>query len=322
MEQRALGRSGLVVSRLGLGTATWGKDTDEDDAAAQLVAFREAGGTLLDVSPEYVGEAETVAARLLRDVVPREEVIVCAKAGGPLGLGPMNRGASRAHLIRALDTSLSRMRLDYVDLWHWHTWDAAVPLEESLAALDLAVSSGRVRYAGVSNLSGWQTAAAATWQRAWPGRTPITATQVEYSLVERSAEAELLPACEHLGVGVLAWSPLGRGVLTGKYIDGTPADSRGASPAMAPYVEVRRNGRSARIVAAVLTAADGLGTSPLAVALAWVRDRPGVASALVGARDAAQLAASLAAEPITLPVEITAALDDVSTEIDAPPPLG
>jgi aryl-alcohol dehydrogenase-like predicted oxidoreductase len=312
MEQRALGRSGLVVSRLGLGTATWGKDTDEDDAAAQLVAFREAGGTLLDVSPEYVGEAETVAARLLRDVVPREEVIVCAKAGGPLGLGPMNRGASRAHLIRALDTSLSRMRLDHVDLWHWHTWDAAVPLEESLAALDLAVSSGRVRYAGVSNLSGWQTAAAATWQRAWPGRTPITATQVEYSLVERSAEAELLPACEHLGVGVLAWSPLGRGVLTGKYRHGIPSDSRAASPHLREFVGRRLTDPAARIVEAVAIAADGLGTSPVAVALAWIRDRAGIDAAIVGARTVGQLAGSLAADAVVLPSEIRHALDDVS----------
>ena len=120
------------------------------------------------------------------------------------------------------------------------------------------------------------------------------------------------PAAAHHGIGLLAWAPLGRGVLTGKYTDGTPADSRGASPKLAPYVEARRNERSARIVQAVLTAADGLGTSPLAIALAWVRDRPGVASAVVGPRDVAQLAASVAAESVTLPLEIRAALDDVS----------
>jgi aryl-alcohol dehydrogenase-like predicted oxidoreductase len=135
---------------------------------------------------------------------------------------------------------------------------------------------------------------------------------VEYSLLCRDPETELLPAAVHHGVGLLAWAPLGRGVLTGKYAVGTPADSRGASPALAPYVEARRNERSARIVQAVLTAADGLGTSPLSVALAWVRDRPGVGAAIVGARDAAQLAASTAADGVVLPAEITAALDDVS----------
>jgi aryl-alcohol dehydrogenase-like predicted oxidoreductase len=140
---------------------------------------------------------------------------------------------------------------------------------------------------------------------------PVSA-QVEYSLLTRGAEEELVPAAAFHGVGLLAWAPLGRGVLTGKYLDGTPADSRGASTAHAQYVEARRTERSARIVHAVLTAADGLGTTPLAVALAWVRDRPGVAAAVVGARHTAQLAASTAAESVELPAEIRAALDDVS----------
>lgn len=143
-----------------------------------------------------------------------------------------------------------------------------------------------------------------------------TAVQVsvlaEYSLLAREPEAGLLPAAAHHGVGLLAWAPLGRGVLTGRYTDGTPADPGAASAVRAPYVEVRRTERSARIVQAVRTAADGLGVSPLAVALAWVRDRPGVAAAVVGARDAAQLAASMAADSVTLPAAIRSALDDVS----------
>jgi len=312
MEQRALGRSGLVVSRLGLGTATWGRDTDEDDAAAQLVAFREAGGTLLDVAPERACEpTEPLVGRLVREVVPRPELVLAAKAGGP-GLGGLSVGGSRGHLLAALDATLRRLGTDYVDLWQLHRWDARVPLEETLAALDLAVSSGRARYVGVANLSGWQTAAAATWQRAWPGRAPVVSTQVEYSLLERGVEREVVPACADAGIGLLAWSPLGRGVLTGKYRHGTPSDSRAASPHLRDFVGRHLNDAAARIVEAVATAADGLGTSPLAVALAWVRDRPAVTAPILGARTVGQLAGSLAADGVTLPAEIRSALDDVS----------
>lgn len=317
MEQRRLGRSGLTVSRLGLGTASWGRDTDEDDAAAQLTAFRDAGGTLLDVAPEYVGDAEPIVGRLLRDVVPRSELVLAAKVGGPTGPGPMGRGLSRAHLLRALDITLARLGTDDVDLWQPHMWDPGVPIEETLSAVDIAVSSGRVRYIGASNLSGWQTATVATWQRAWPGRAPIVATQVEYSLLERGVEREVVPACADAGLGLLAWAPLGRGVLTGKYRHGTPSDSRAASPLLSKYVGQRLTDAAARVVEAVAIAADGLGTSPLAVALAWLRDRPGVTAPLVGARTVGQLAASLAAEAVTLPAEIRSALDDVSA-----PPIG
>jgi len=164
----------------------------------------------------------------------------------------------------------------------------------------------------VSNYCGWQLGTAAASQRSTPGRTPIVSNQVEYSLLERGVEREVTPAAEHHGIGLLPWAPLGRGVLTGKYRNGTPADSRGASPHFAPYVEHHRTERAARIVQAVVTAADGLGTSPLAVALAWVRDRPCVVAPVIGARDTAQLAGSLAAEEVELPPAIRAALDDVS----------
>ena len=157
-----------------------------------------------------------------------------------------------------------------------------MPLDETLSAVQVAVLAGKVRYAGLVAPQGWQLATVAERARALGNITLPASAQVEYSLLARAVETELLPAARHHGVGLLAWAPLGRGVLTGKYADGTPADSRAASPALAPYVEARRNERSARIVQAVLTAADGLGTSPLAVALAWVRDRPGVASAVVG----------------------------------------
>jgi aryl-alcohol dehydrogenase-like predicted oxidoreductase len=185
-------------------------------------------------------------------------------------------------------------------------------LEETLAACDTAVSSGRVRYVGISNFTGWQTAQAVTWQRAWPGRAPLVSTQVEYSLLQRGVEREVVPAAEALGLGVLAWSPLGRGLLTGKYRQGAPDGSRGASPQWQGFIDGLRSATADRIVEAVVTAADGLGTTPLAVALAWVRDRPGVTAPVVGARTAAQLQSSLDAEAVRLPAAIRTALEDVS----------
>jgi aryl-alcohol dehydrogenase-like predicted oxidoreductase len=313
VEQRALGRSGLVVSRLALGTMTWGRDTDEDEAAMQLTAFVDAGGTLVDTADVYCdGESERTLGHLLADVVPRSDVLVATKAVGRTAPGPMGRGASRGHLMGALDASLERLGLDYVDLWQLHAWDETTPLEETLAACDLAVSSGRARYVGVSNFTGWQTAQAATWQRAWPGRTPIISTQVEYSLLQRGVEREVVPAAEALGLGVLAWSPLGRGLLTGKYRQGAPDGSRGASPQWQGFIDGLRSATADRIVEAVVTAADGLGTTPLAVALAWVRDRPGVTAPVVGARTAQQLQSSLDAETVRLPAAIRTALEDVS----------
>jgi aryl-alcohol dehydrogenase-like predicted oxidoreductase len=316
MEQRHLGSSGLTVSRLGLGTAMWGRDTDEHEAADQLYAFVEAGGTLLDTADTYGdGESERVIGKLVGDVVPRADVVIATKAGALPKQGRKNSrrvDASRKTMLDALDASLHRLGTDYVDLWQLHAWDPSTPLEETLSALDTAVSSGRVRYVGLSNLSGWQAAKAATWQSAWPGRTPLVSIQVEFSLLNRSAEEEVLPAAADTGLGVLAWSPLGRGVLTGKYRNGIPADSRAASPHFEAFVQPYLAPECASVVDAVVTAADGLGVSPLAVALAWVRDRPGIVAPIVGARTAAQLLGTLAADELTLPDEIRAALDDVS----------
>ncbi|PRX44956.1 aryl-alcohol dehydrogenase-like predicted oxidoreductase [Prauserella shujinwangii] len=309
MEYRQLGTSGLRVSRMGLGTMSWGTETDADEAANQLVAFVDAGGTLVDTADIYAeGEGERILGSLLADVVPREDVVLATKAVARRGDGPFGGGASRGALLAALDGSLRRLGVDHVDLWQLHAWDGAVPIEETLRTLEFAVSSGRTRYVGVANYTGWQLATAAMGLR----EHRIVSSQVEYSLLERGVEREVVPSAAHHGVGLLAWAPLGRGVLTGKYRSGTPADSRGASPTYAGYVEQHRTERAGRIVEAVATAADGLGQSPLAVALAWVRDRPGVVAPVVGARDTGQLAGSLAAEELTLPPAIRAALDDVS----------
>jgi aryl-alcohol dehydrogenase-like predicted oxidoreductase len=313
MQQRYLGRTGLKVSRLGLGTLTWGRDTDEHEAREQLIAFTEAGGTLLDTAAGYGdGASEELVGSLVGDVVRREDVVIATKAGIGRSRGARETNTSRGHLVSTLDASLRRLGVDHVDLWQVHTWADDVPLEETLTALDFAVTSGRAAYVGVSNYSGWQSAQAATWQRAVPGRAPLASNQVEYSLVNRGAEAEVLPAAAALGLGILPWSPLGRGVLTGKYRYGTPADSRGASPHFASFVGSYLNERTGRVVEAVARAAEGLDWSPLEVALTWVRDRPGVTAPIIGARTAAQLRGSLTVEDVVLPPQITAALDDVS----------
>ncbi|MFC4610750.1 aldo/keto reductase [Streptomyces maoxianensis] len=316
MEQRQLGRTGLRVSRIGLGTLTWGRDTDEHDAADQLKAFWEAGGTLVDTADVYGGgDAEYLLGRLVERLVPRRDLVIATKAGSVPD--PDRRfDGSRGHLLAALDASLDRLGTDYVDLWQVHAFDPDTPLEETLQALDMAVSSGRARYAGVSNFCGWQLAKAATWQLASPGvRTRLASTQMEYSLLQRGIEREVLPAALDLGVGLLPSSPLGRGVLTGKYRHATPADSRGASEQLAPFVEPYLDEAASSIVDAVATAADGLAATALQVALAWVRDRPGVVAPIVGARNAQQLTAALSVEALSLPDEICQALDDVSAPV-------
>ncbi len=313
MQQRALGSTGLKVSRLGLGTMTWGRDTDEHEARDQLIAFAEKGGTLLDTAAGYGdGASEELIGTLLGDVIGRDEVVLATKAGISRRTGERVTNTSRGHLLTSLDASLKRLRVDHVDLWQVHVWTDDTPVEETLTALDYAVSSGRASYVGISNYSGWQTAQAATWQRAVPGRTPLASTQVEYSLLARGIEHEVLPAAAALGLGVLPWSPLGRGVLTGKYRTGTPSDSRAASPHFAGFVNQYLDERGRGIVESVVRAAEGLGWTPLEVALVWVRDRPGVTAPIVGARTAAQLDGALNIEELALPPEIIDALDDVS----------
>lgn len=314
MRTRYVGQTGLSVSRLALGTMTWGRDTDEHEAREQLAAFTEAGGTLVDTAAGYTdGDSERLLGRLVGDVVARDDVVIATKAGVGRRRGERYVDVSRRHLLSSLDASLARLGVDHVDLWQVHTWSDEVPLEETLAALDLAVSTGRTAYVGISNYAGWQSAQAATWQRAVPGRAVLASHQVEYSLLNRAVEAEVVPAARALGLGLLPWSPLGRGVLTGKYRGGTPADSRAASPHFGSFVGRYLDDRSARVVEAVVRAADGLGWTPLEVALTWVRDRPGVVAPVVGARTAAQLRDALGVEECTLPAEIVTALEDVSS---------
>ena len=312
MQERHVGHSGLQVSRLGLGTMTFGSQVDELEAEDQLTAFLEAGGTFVDTAPVYgEGRAEALVGDLLAKRGVRDDVVLASKAVVGLRRGQVVSDASHGHVLAQLDASLRALRTDHLDLWQLHAWDPLTPWEETLAALEHAVSSGRVRYVGVSNFSGWQVGVARTSATRALGPL-LVSHQVEYSLLNRMIEDEVVPAAQHLGLGTIAWSPLARGVLTGKYRSGVPSDSRAAVPQwehfMAPYLSPE----CAPVVESVVRAAEGLDVSPAHVALAWVRERPTVATTLLGARTTAQLRTLLASEALDLPAEIVSALDDVS----------
>ena len=313
MERRQLGTSGVRVSRIGLGTMTWGRDTDEHEAADQLRTFLDAGGNFIDTAAIYGdGDAERVLGGLLGVLGHREDLVIASKAGITLRGGERVIDNSRSSLIADLNKSLARLNVEYLDLWQIHRWDPQTPLEETLSVLDYAVQSGKVRHVGISNFSGWQLARSSTLQNPLFGHAPIISIQSEYSLLNRRVEDEVLPACRSLGIGFLSWSPLGRGVLTGKYRNGLPSDSRGASPHFSSFIEPYLAERHQQVVEGVMVAADGLGLSPLEVALAWVRDASNVTSSIVGARTGAQLRGIVSAEQFVLPAPVREALDEVS----------
>lgn len=313
MEKRPVGASGLQVSRLGLGTMTWGRDTDEQEAADQLRLFLDAGGNFIDTAAIYGdGDSERVLGGLIDAMAKREDLVIASKSGISIRSGERKIDNSRKALLAELDRTLTRLGTDYLDIWQVNAWDEDVPLEETLGAFDSAVSSGKVRYVGIANFSGWQTARAVTLQNPIFGKAPISSTQNELSLLNRRCEREVLSAAKAMSFGFFAWSPLGRGVLTGKYRRGMPSDSRGASPHFSNFIEPYLSDKSARIVEAVLVAADGLGLSPIEISIAWVRDLPGVSAALVGARTGAQLRGILTSENVVLPAPVREALDEVT----------
>lgn len=312
MQTRRLGATGLTVSRLGLGTMAWGTRTSPEDARDLLDAFRAAGGTLVDTAYGYAGGA---AEDLLGDLLEgpdRDEMVLVTKSGIDRSSGARVVDCSRGTMLRQLDRSLQRLRTDHVDVWLAHTWDPQTPLEETVSALVHAWRTGRARYVGVSNHVGWQ--AARTMSLLAAEGVPLAANSVEYSLVERRPERELVGAAGALGFGLLPWSPLGRGVLAGRYRSGIPADSRLASEEFSGFAGRHTGAHTSGVVEAVRTAADGLGVSPTAVALAWVRDRPGVTAPVVGPRTPAQLTTVLESEGVELPQQIVDALDEVSLD--------
>lgn len=312
----------MQVGRLALGTMTWDRGTDEETARAQVHAFLDAGGSLIDTAASYSeGQSELMLGRILADPGVRSRAVIATKAVSRPGT-PRRFDASRRHILRTLDGSLERLGVECIDLWQMHVWDQFTPLDETLAAIDDAVRAGKVVYAGVSNYSGWQLARAATWQASSPARAPIVTAQMEYSLLQRGIEREVVPAARSLGVGILPWSPLGRGVLTGKYRHGAPLDARTSSETFGPFVQAYLHDEHRRVVDGVAMAAEGLGVSPAEVALAWVRDRPGVVAPIVGARTLDQLHCALASESLALPEEIATALSDVSAPAAGYPEIG
>ncbi|RJF44844.1 aldo/keto reductase [Actinomyces sp. 2119] len=319
MEHRKLGRTGLRVSSVGLGTLTWGRDTDELEAREQLDVFLDAGGTVLDTAASYCeGASEEVVGTLLREHVLRQDVVLVSKAGvrtWRTGERPSAADASRGTLLDTLDASLERLGTDHLDLWLVQVPDPTTPLEETAHALRTAVASGRSRYVGLSNHPAWATVRVSDLLSEGIQGPGLAAVEVEHSLFARGVERELIPAAGALGFGVIGYAPLGRGVLTGKYRSSTPPDSRAASPHLRSYVAPYLAEHHRGVGEAVATAAAGLDRKPVEVALAWARDAPGVACTILGARTPSQLQGALAAEDLHLPVQIRHALDEVTAPV-------
>lgn len=306
MRQRYLGNSGLRVSRLGLGTQVWGTEITEDEARLQLKSFVAAGGTVIDTAASYTeGVSESIIGRLLNDVVARQDMVIITKAGVVSFSGNKIVDLSRRALLDTLDSSLHRLKTDHIDLWLAQDWDPYVPLEETISALDYALQSGKVRYVGVSGYTAWQIALAQK-------NLNIVAAGFEYSLICRGAEQEIFPLVDYLGLGSLAYAPLGGGILTGKYRKGTPVNSRlGKDRVGAKRLEKNLDGHNKNLVEALATAAKGLDYSSLNVALVWARDNPLVSTTIVGVNTVKQLEEILKTESLEIPIEIREVLDEI-----------
>jgi aryl-alcohol dehydrogenase-like predicted oxidoreductase len=323
MEYTTMGRSGLKVSRACLGTMNFGTDgprvtCDEAEAVRIVNEFLDAGHNVVDTADAYNGgQSEEVVGRAIRS--RRDEVVLATKGFMPQGPGPGDRGLSRRHLTRALEASLRRLGTDHVDLYQCHLWDDTTPIEETMATLDGFVRSGKVRYVGCSNFTAAQIVEA-QWAAARAGTTPFISLQPQYSLVARGVEAEILPTCERHGLGTLVYSPLGGGVLTGRYRRDTDPDAdsrmglllRSDLPVGRAWARELLRDRNLDIAEEVTKVAAELGTTPTAVALAWVRRRPGVTSVIIGPRSVEQLRGNLRGLALDLPAEATDRLDEVS----------
>ncbi|MDQ2813204.1 MAG: aldo/keto reductase [Actinomycetota bacterium] len=318
MEYRTLGNSGCAVSNLCLGTMTFGTETDEEGAHAQLDRFVEAGGTLVDTADVYShGVSEEIIGRWFarRPADVTEPVVLATKGRFGLDDTPNGAGLSARHLTRALDASLGRLGLDSVDLYQVHAFDPLTPLEETLRTLDGFVRAGKIRYYGLSNFTGWQLTKAVWLARAMNVAGPVT-LQPQYSLLAREIEWEIVPAVLDAGLGLLPWSPLGGGWLSGKYQrDQRPSgDTRlGEDPnrGMEAY-DRRGTDRTWNVIDAVQKVADDRSVSMAEVALAWVTDRPGVTSTILGARTLEQLETNLRAAGLHLTAAEVATLDAAS----------
>jgi len=318
MEHRQLGRSGLRVSSLSLGTMTFGGGgkfanvgtTDLDSARRQIDMSLDAGVNLIDTADAYSdGLSEEITGRALEG--RRDRVLIATKVRFPMGDGPNDAGLSRHHLIRACEASLRRLGTDVIDLYQVHEWDGTTPLEETLQALDDLVRAGKVRYVGCSNYSGWQlTKALGISERL--GLSRFVSQQVYYSLQARDAEYELVPAGLDQGVGMLVWSPLAGGLLSGKYRRDQPGPEGARHLTDWNEPPVRDPDATYEVIEAAVEIGEAHGVSAAQVALAWLLGRPGVTSLVVGARTEEQLADNLAAAELELTGEEIARLEELS----------
>ncbi|MEV5746180.1 aldo/keto reductase [Actinoallomurus sp. NPDC052308] len=328
MEHRPLGPTGTLVSTLCLGAMTFGKESDEKTSHALLDRFVERGGDFIDTADVYSqGRSEEIIGRWFaaRPGV-RDRVVLATKGRFPMGDGPNDLGLSRTYLTRALDASLRRLGVEAIDLYQAHAWDPLTPIEETLRFYDDAVRAGKIRYVGVSNFVGWQLQKAATLAEV-RGLTPIATLQPQYNLISRDIEFELVDVCRNEGVGILPWSPLAGGWLTGKYRrDEVPtgATRLGEDPerGMEAYAPRNAQERTWRIVDTVRQVAEARGASMAQVALAWVADRPMVTSVILGARTLEQLDDNLGAAGLHLSESETALLDEASAPTVADYPYG
>ena len=318
MQYRQLGRSGLRVSQMTLGTMGIGGGGkfadvgtgDLDLAKRQIEIAREAGVNLIDTADVYSdGRSEELIGEAL--VGQRDEVLLATKARFPMGQGPNDAGLSRHHLIRACENSLRRLRTDYIDLYQVHEWDGQTPLEETLSALEHLLSTGKVRYVGCSNFAGWQVMKALGIADAH-GLPRFVSQQVYLSLQERSAEYEIVPSALDQGLGLLIWSPLAGGWLSGKYRRGAeaPEGSRHATEWSEP--PVYDQDKLWDTIDVLVEIADGHGVSAAQVALAWLMQRPGVTTVIVGARNEEQLSDNLAAADLALSAQEVTRLEEIS----------
>jgi aryl-alcohol dehydrogenase-like predicted oxidoreductase len=325
---RTLGHSGCAVSNLCLGTMTFGTETDQRGSHEQLDAFLEAGGTFVDTADVYSGgKSEQIIGAWFADrpADVTDRVVLATKGRfGPEG-DPNATGLSTRHLTRALDASLSRLGLEHVDLYQVHAYDALTPLEETLRTLDGFIRAGKIDYYGLSNFTGWQLTKAVQLARALGLAQPVT-LQPQYSLIVREIEWEIVPAVLDAGMGMLPWSPLGGGWLSGKYQrDQRPTgDTRlGEDPDRGMEAWDRRGSeRTWRIIDAVQKVAEDRNVSMAEVALAWVTDRPGVTSTILGARTTEQLRINLSAADLHLTDAENAALNEASDPAPADYPYG
>ena len=329
MKYNYLGKTELKVSELCLGTMTFGRETDEQTAIAMVDRFEEVGGNFIDSADAYgskPGLSEEIVGKALKR--RRQDFILATKVNFPTGPGPNDRGLSRTHIMQAIDASLKRLQTDYIDIYFIHCWNSITPLEDSLFTLDNLVKSGKVRYLGVSNFTAWQLMKALGisdrygWQR-------FVCFQPQYSLVMRHIEPEFFPLCQQEGLGIVTWSPLGGGFLSGKYTKSKQPPSQGRIAGVEKREEYREKSEDSwqkrateqnfRILEEIGKIAKKHGKSYAQIALSWIRAKPEITAPIIGARTMAQLEDNLGCIEWELTEEEVECLDKVSS-IEEPYP--